>query len=421
MSDLRVDFQTMKELLLPLVSTEDGQVIACDELVTSDLFSRVAMSLITEPGDRFAGALLEYLGATKFLSLLINQQPVEGLRQALNESGANSTFAIEDAFASGLQELWVAGLERYLPRLSLSGVKGSLATFSNLGGTLVWPNSRFFPRELDVLRWARPHLLWVRGNAEVLAFDNSCAIVGSRTATNYGTQLAAELATFAGEKNITTVSGGAFGIDALVHLASLRNSAPTIAVMAGGLDQFYPRSNEPLFTELLESNVIVAEVAPGVTPAKWRFLQRNRIIAALGQATVVVEAGHRSGSINTAKTALELQRPVGVVPGSVFWSTSVGCHRLLKEHPGEVQVVCNGRDLVHLVCPSGFELESIQSLGVLETRALDAFNGRPLALGDVQRIAGLTFAETQLALGKLELSGHIVRHSLGYQKAGHTL
>jgi DNA processing protein len=192
-------------------------------------------------------------------------------------------------------------------------------------------------------------------------------------------------------------------------------------VLAGGLDNLYPLGNAPLFEQLLRQNAIIAEVPPGVAPAKWRFLMRNRLIAALGQATIVVEAGKRSGSMSTASHALEIDRPIAVVPGRWTDSSSRGCLNLLRDNPGAVQVLTCATDALDLIGLAEPAFELRESMGVLETRALDAFGKRTLGIIDVQRIAGLTFAEAQLALGRLELDGYLERHINGYRKSRHNL
>lgn len=421
MTSIMVSDSQLRQLTLPLLTSEDAELFGDDLPVLTDCFSRAALSVFTEPGDRFAGALVEVIGADKLLALVVNRSDAATLVGLLGETNEAQVDLIQQSFQNTLQELWQSALDRWRPRVSFSALQLAMSNFRQLGGFLICPTSQFFMQNIDVLGWSKPHLIWLRGKAEVLTYERSVAIVGSRTATNYGAQVCAELVSVAAEHNITTISGGAYGIDSLVHQASIQTQCPTIAVMAGGLDSFYPRGNNELFADMLQSNAIVAEVAPGVAPAKWRFLQRNRLIAAMSDATVVVEAGARSGSINTANTAIELERPVAVVPGSILWSTSVGCHRLLKEHPGEVQVLARAEDLTAVVLGEFADFELLPSLGALETRALDAFGKRALGFLDVQRIAGLTTNETQFALGRLELAGYLQRHPAGFVRVGNTL
>lgn len=123
------------------------------------------------------------------------------------------------------------------------------------------------------------------------------------------------------------VSGAAFGIDGAAHRAALLAGGTTIAVLAGGVDRPYPRAHTHMLDRIAATGAVISEVPCGSEPTKWRFLQRNRVIAALGDATVVVEAGHRSGALNTAGHAAAMSRPLGAVPGPVtsfIWVLSRG-------------------------------------------------------------------------------------------------
>lgn len=404
----------MNELDIKVSKSEVEALISglCESHNALEVFSAAAMSVLTEPGDRFAGRLVNLLGFSTILAFVVNRCG----SQVVDERLAGQSKQIEHDFNTELSRLWADALQRWSPRLNLSNLRSTLTNFKLRNGKLVARDSHHFSPTLFDLDDATPLVLWLRGNPEVLNFDRSLAIVGSRIATAYGQDVTADIAELCAKRAVTTVSGGAFGIDALTHRASLELEAPTIAVLAGGLDNLYPRGNAPLFEAMLKSNAIIAEVPPGVAPAKWRFLMRNRLIAALAQATVVVEAGKRSGSISTARHALELDRPVGVVPGRMFDSSSRGCLNLLRENQLAVQVLTCPEDALELIGLAEPEFELREHLGPLETRALDAFGRRTLTLLDVQRIAGLTFNEAQLALGRLEIGGYLERQFNGYRK-----
>jgi DNA processing protein len=177
-----------------------------------------------------------------------------------------------------------------------------------------------------------PLALWVRGPSRLdEAVDRSVAIVGSRASTAYGEHVAGELGHQLGERGWTVVSGGAFGIDAAAHRGALAAGAPTIAVLACGIDRVYPAAHGALFHRIAEEGLLVSEWPPGAAPHKHRFLVRNRLIAGLTRGTVVVEAAARSGAQATARRAGRLGRPVMVVPGPVTSAMSVGCHELLRD------------------------------------------------------------------------------------------
>ncbi|WP_244302846.1 DNA-processing protein DprA [Leucobacter coleopterorum] len=147
-----------------------------------------------------------------------------------------------------------------------------------------------------------------RGDTSLLK-QTSLAVVGARACTSYGTYVTADLVGGVCASGITIVSGAAYGIDAVAHRAALAAEAPTIAVLAGGVDRPYPSAHGSLLEKIALTGAVCSEVVPGTAPTRWRFLQRNRIIAALARATLVTEAGLRSGSLNTAGHSAEIGRP----------------------------------------------------------------------------------------------------------------
>ncbi|MFB9069969.1 DNA-processing protein DprA [Citricoccus parietis] len=201
------------------------------------------------------------------------------------------------------------------------------------------PEDPGWPSGVDDLGPAAPVALWFRGAGPVPRGSSTLAVVGSRDATGYGQSVTRNLAGGLAARGLTVMSGGAYGIDAMAHRAALASGTgtpPTVAVMAGGLDRYYPAGNEDLLREVVAQGLLLSELPPGASPTRHRFLQRNRIIAALSAAVLVVEARWRSGAQNTAGHALGLGREVGVVPGPVTSPQSAGCHRLLRESPAVV-------------------------------------------------------------------------------------
>ena len=230
-----------------------------------------------------------------------------------------------------------------------------LDAIAALGGRLVCPGDAEWPAALDDLGGRAPVALWVRGAGSLTeATARSVAIVGSRAATPYGNQVAAELAVELGDRGWSTVSGGAYGIDAAAHRGSLAAGAPTVAVLACGVDVSYPSGNRRLFEEIAGVGLLVSEWAPGASPTRLRFLWRNRVIAALARGTVVVEMGHRSGARRTCTEAAALGRHVMAVPGPVTSAVSVGCHALLRAR--EAECVTSAREVLELVSRLGDEL-----------------------------------------------------------------
>jgi DNA processing protein len=181
------------------------------------------------------------------------------------------------------------------------------------------------------------------------ALLRSVAIVGSRTPTPHGRAVAARWAAELAGQGFAIVSGGAFGIDAAAHQGALQAGGHTIAVLASGADVNSPRSNRPLLEAIRTGGTVVSELPPGTPPAAHRFLHRNRLIAALAPATLVVQAAARSGALNTAHTAADLQRIVMAVPGPVDESCHAGCHALIRE---QIAVLVSSPDeILELLAP----------------------------------------------------------------------
>jgi DNA processing protein len=202
-----------------------------------------------------------------------------------------------------------------------------------------------------------PVALWVRGAARLDELvDRSVAVVGSRASTAYGEHVAGELGHQLGERGWVVVSGGAYGIDAAAHRGALAAEAPTVAVLACGVDRPYPAGNGALFHRIAEVGLLVSEWPPGCAPLRHRFLVRNRLIAALTRGTVVVEAAARSGAQATATRARRLGREVLVVPGPVTSAMSVGCHELLRDREAGATLVTSAAQVIETVGGIGTDL-----------------------------------------------------------------
>ena len=176
-----------------------------------------------------------------------------------------------------------------------------------------------------------PSRLHLRGGPPELLAKRSVAIVGARSCSPYGAQVARELAQSLAAAGLVVVSGLARGIDAEAHRGALAAGGLTVAVLGCGIDRDYPRAHAELARRIAESGLVVSEYPPGVEPAPWRFPARNRIIAGLTEATVVVEARERSGALITADFALELGREVFATPGEITSALSAGTNDLLRQ------------------------------------------------------------------------------------------
>jgi len=191
-----------------------------------------------------------------------------------------------------------------------------------------------------------PALIYVRGNADILKYQYNLAVVGTRKFTNYGKESVAQIVSELVQNKIAIVSGLAIGIDALAHQAALDHQGQTIAVLGAGVDNagIYPRNNFYLSQNILENNgAIISEFPPASTPLKSNFPTRNRIIAGLSLGTLVIEAAARSGALITAFTALEQNREVFSVPGSIFSEMSQGTNMLIKKG---AKMVTSAKDIL---------------------------------------------------------------------------
>jgi DNA processing protein len=272
-----------------------------------------------------------------------------------------------------------------------------------------------------------PVALWVRGPARLDELvDRSVAVVGSRASTAYGEHVAAELGHQLGERGWTVVSGGAYGIDAAAHRGALAAEAPTLAVLACGVDRPYPAAHGALFHRIAESGLLVSEWPPGCAPLRHRFLVRNRLIAALTRGTVVVEAAARSGAQATAKRARRLGRELLVVPGPVTSAMSVGCHELLRDAEAGATLVTSAAQVIEAVGGLGVDLAEPaerpasprDGLSDVATRVLDACPVRTgVSPERLASIAGCDVLEVLRVLPALELADLVQWTGTGWRIA----
>ncbi len=305
----------------------------------------------------------------------------------------------------------------------------ALEAAARVGARLVTRVDREWPTQLDALGGFAPLALWVRGAADLrLLALRSVAIVGARACTPYGEEVARSWSARLAGESWTILSGAAFGIDAAAHRGALSAGGTTIAVLAGGVDVPYPRAHESLIARIVDEGAVVSETPPGQSVRRQRFLSRNRLIAALSRATVVVEAAERSGTAATARAAMQMSRPVLAVPGPVTSPASAGCHRLIRE--GEAALVCDVPDvlsmldLAHRVTRSDGTLGGVaearrrdrDSLAPRERTVLDALPTRGAAgLAEMMRSAGLAASDVMASLSILVSGGWVGETEDGWQ------
>jgi len=215
-------------------------------------------------------------------------------------------------------------------------VKDLELEISKAGGVFITPEDNDWPISLADLATPPIGLVIAGDRSVLLKLDKSISIVGSRQPTNYGLQLSHSLASQASLAGLVVVSGGAYGIDTASHQGALSAGGLSIAVLAGGINRLYPLENQKLFKDITKSGLLISEVMPNTESKPYRFLIRNRLIAALSRSTVVVEAKFISGSIRTARDAAEIFRPVFAIPGPVTSPLSEGCHRLIAERVADI-------------------------------------------------------------------------------------
>ncbi|CAN2206482.1 Smf Predicted Rossmann fold nucleotide-binding protein involved in DNA uptake [Candidatus Nanopelagicaceae bacterium] len=252
-------------------------------------------------------------------------------------------FWTREIFSHGIEEVHARIIGRAYDPIKYANIIDKVSRFDAdtefakiqaAGAHLLTPEDRDWPIRVDDLE-SPPIALIVKGRRDLFT-NPSLAIVGTRNPTPYGTRIAGDFAAGFVDREWDIVSGGAYGIDSAAHRGALVAEGRTIAVIASGIDMPYPSGNSRLFDEICENGAIISEVAPGVPALPHRFLTRNRIIAALSQSTLVVEAAFRSGSLRTARDAAQLLRPVMAIPGPINSPSSEGCHRLIGERAAEL-------------------------------------------------------------------------------------
>ena len=357
--------------------------------------ARVALNVVSEPGDPRTARLVAALGAVEVHDRLLADTDLEGLRSDAAErmSAVDPQRVLDDADRRGIRfvvpgdDEWPPGLDDLVRIEPLHRLAGA------------------------------PLGLWVRGPLRLHeTCERAVAVVGSRSATTYGMAVAGDLSEHLATNGVTVVSGAAFGIDNAAHRGALAGRGPTVAVLACGVDRAYPSGHRALLDHLAGVGLVVSELPPGCSPTRVRFLGRNRLIAALTAGTVVVEAAVRSGALNTATWATRLNRLVMGVPGPVTSAPSEGVHELLRT--GTASLVTRGEHVLELVAPVGEHLFPVQRgpvrsrdrLAPEEQRVLEAVPlVRPASTSAVARTAGLAVTTVGASLERLRAAGWVDR------------
>ncbi|MBK5306681.1 MAG: DNA-protecting protein DprA [Frankiaceae bacterium] len=368
--------------------------------MTDDTLARLALSRLVEPGQWPLHEAVQRFGAVAVWDALRAGRPIG---------------AVSEAIAGGSR----VRAERY-------DVLDDVRRLERVGGRFVVPGHAEWPAlSLDWLPGveAPPLGLFLRGPTVLsTAVEQAVAVVGARASTVYGAHVAGELGLGLADRGWTVVSGGAYGVDGAAHGGALDASqGGTIAVLACGVDVTYPRGHDQLLERIASDGLIVSEHPPGCAPTRSRFLIRNRLIAALSEGTVVVEAALRSGSLTTARQARDLSRHVMAVPGPVTAEMSAGCHRLLRNGANCVTCAADVLDVVgRLVLDASPEprgpVSPRDDLTHTERQVLDAVPVRRWAgPASIAKTAGVPTMTVQQILPPLQVAGLVEQSLSGWR------
>ncbi|WP_307853022.1 DNA-processing protein DprA [Kitasatospora sp. RG8] len=356
--------------------------------------ARAALSRLSEAGDAVLGRWLSQLAA------------------------ADVVQAIRDGTVPDHPGLDADRLAAYRARLVDVDPVSDLERVRTAGGRFIIPGDTEWPSQLDDLGDGRPIGLWLAGTGSLrLLALRSVAVVGARACTAYGAHVAGELSAELAERGWVVVSGAAYGIDASAHRGALAVGGMTIGVLACGVDVAYPRGNSELIRRIASQGLLLSELPPGEHPTRFRFVLRNRVIAALTRGTVVVEAALRSGALSTARRARDLNRHTMGVAGPVTSELSAGVHALIR---GGATLVTDASEVAELIGAIGDDLAPQRSGPVLPRDLLEPAVARVLEAvpataegSPVERLArkaGLPPDEVLNRLYELGSLGYVERH-----------
>lgn len=262
-----------------------------------------------------------------------------------------------------------------------------------------------------------PPVLYYYGKIEEVPFEHSIALVGSRNASYYGLKMSEKIAFELASLGITVVSGMARGVDSMAHVGALKGGGKTVAVLGNGIDIIYPKENSKLYKEIMENGLVLSEYPPEVQPMPYNFPRRNRIISGLSIGIVVVEATAKSGSLITAKYALEQGREVYALPGNVNNKNSTGTNLLIKDG---AKLVTSCKDILDDVFPmfssKKEELEPFDEMN-LSKEEKEIIKYIKMGYWDADKLCqklNLPINQIQTTLTTLEIKGRIAIYKGNY-------
>ena len=365
--------------------------------------ARVALNLLFEPGDKRVDGFMAGMDALAFYTALLGSPRQPDLKDASDDVAT---------------------------RLAALHPEDVLDSASRREIRFVIPGDEEWPTQVEDLegqepvqeRTGTPLGLWARGSLRLDTLARSVAVVGSRSATTYGTDVAGQIAAGIADGGFAVISGGAIGIDAAAHRGALAVRGRTVAVLACGVDRLYPKENSRLLQAVLDNGAVISELAPGLPVTRLRFLGRNRVIAALARGTVLVQAAPRSGALNTANWTTKLNRQLMCVPGPISEITSFGVLEQVRQ--GKGTIVTRGEEVLELVARPGEYLVDERRgpekrRDRLTVRHRQVLDGVPVGHGataeSISRASGVAFREVATALLYLEQAGLVERAPGGWR------
>ena len=348
----------------------------------TDRQARLIISVAGEPGDERVGQVVAEFGAADAVKRW--------------ESGLGA-----DAMCKSIDRVLNSPL-----------IEQAVKSLNSVRGRFITPADEEWPDSLDDLDTAAPVGLWCTGAGSLSEIANrSLAVVGARSATTYGQRIAHEIGVQGAKENVGVISGAAYGIDAAAHRGSLVGQGKTVAVLACGVDVAYPVSHRGLLSCITDSGVVVSEAPPGAKPHKHRFLIRNRLIAALSQSTVVVEAALRSGSLSTSNWAHVLNRQIWGIPGPITSATSAGVHAGIRDNM--MKIATSTDDIFQDFKSPALPIQ----LGLLDGAIVGLLSEGPRSSHEIAMHFGteVDFHDLQAALSLLEVRKLITLSNQGWK------
>ncbi|MBR3885586.1 MAG: DNA-processing protein DprA [Clostridia bacterium] len=276
--------------------------------------------------------------------------------------------------------------------------------FYKFGISAVTYVSKDYPEKLKVID-SPPLVLYVKGDKTLLN-KKSISIVGTRTPSEYGKIVCEKFTKELSSAGLVTISGLAFGIDTIVAETTLSVGGKTIAVLGGGLDSIYPATNTNLSKRVVENGLLVSEYRIGVKPVSYSFVNRNRIVSALSLGTLIIEAGKKSGTMTTARFAIDQSRELFVVPGNIYSKTSEGTNNLIDEMP-DTFTISPDRILSRLKIKKNARAKSSVQVGFEDNSILNLLSNGEKTFDELCDCLNMKPAELATELVKMEVFGLI--------------